>query len=70
MFGSYFNKKKTKNLDEVMKKWKISDDDNISDVSNSEEEFTNSKIQTLETESSKSAPMKNLNDLSSCSTPG
>lgn len=35
MFGSYFNKKKTKNLDEVMKKWKISDDDNISDVSNS-----------------------------------
>jgi hypothetical protein len=61
MFGSLFSKKKKKNLNEVLNKWKMEDDDNISDVSNSQEEMTGSVIQIQDSESSKSLPQKNLN---------
>jgi hypothetical protein len=62
--------KKTKKLDDVIKKWKISDEDGISDVSNSVEEVTNSKIVNPEFEASNDVILKNLDELSSNESPG
>jgi len=69
MFGSLFSKKKKKNLNEVLNKWKMEDDENISDVSNSQEENTVSVIQIQDSESSKSLPQINLKELTSESSP-
>ena len=56
-------------MNEVLNKWKMEDDENISDVSNSQEENTVSVIQIQDSESSKSLPQINLKELTSESSP-